>query len=322
MPLYNKAHLVGETIESLLAQTYGEWRLYVVDDGSADDGPAVVERFRDDRITVLRQTNSGPAPARNAGIAAGSADWIAFLDADDVWLPHHLEELSLIRAQFPRASLLGTAYRPWDGASRGPIASPEKDRFGLIRYFDRVASGRQPFFTSSAAFSRAAASAVGPLVPVMMGDETDFWARLALHGPVAASSRITVLYRVETGGLTDIYMSSPEPDRPPPSTISEVSPALATLARAMGGIGDEQLRRDIDAYMDYELGIALLRAVRLNEIAYARGLLPLFRGRPRGKAGVAARLAALPPPAGQWLLRTIFKAKRLARSAGLAREGR
>lgn len=93
VPSFNYGHVVGQTLESLLAQTYTRWECVVVDDGSPDDTAAVVGRYaeRDGRIAYLRQENQGVAAARNHGIAHSRGEYIQFLDADDLIEPRKLE---------------------------------------------------------------------------------------------------------------------------------------------------------------------------------------------------------------------------------------
>ena len=90
IPTYNYARYLGEAIDSALGQTLPPLEVIVVDDGSTDDTPEVLAKYGD-RIRVLRQENAGVAIARNSGIAAARGEFIAFLDADDVWFPRKLE---------------------------------------------------------------------------------------------------------------------------------------------------------------------------------------------------------------------------------------
>jgi glycosyltransferase involved in cell wall biosynthesis len=112
IPLYNKERTVGRTIESVLAQTFTDWQLIVVDDGSTDHGLKVVQGFADPRIRVLSQSNAGPGAARNAGIRAATAACLAFLDADDEWYPWYLENaVQVIRKN--HVSFVGSMYDEW-----------------------------------------------------------------------------------------------------------------------------------------------------------------------------------------------------------------
>jgi glycosyltransferase involved in cell wall biosynthesis len=92
IPTYNRAHVVGRAIGSVLAQTYQDFEVIVVDDASTDDTEEVVKRFNDSRIRYLRhEKNLGGAVARNTGIKAAHGEYLAFLDSDDEWLPEKLE---------------------------------------------------------------------------------------------------------------------------------------------------------------------------------------------------------------------------------------
>ncbi len=101
-PCYNGARFVAETIESVLKQTYSDWEMIVVDDGSTDGSDAIVSEYvrRDSRIRLIRQANAGTACARNAGLRCAGGRYIALLDADDLWEPTFLEhQLAFMRAK-------------------------------------------------------------------------------------------------------------------------------------------------------------------------------------------------------------------------------
>jgi glycosyltransferase involved in cell wall biosynthesis len=90
IPTYESARYVGAAIESVLAQTHGDFEIIVVDDGSKDATAAVVAGYADPRVRYVRQENSGVAVARNRGMAEATGRWVAFLDADDTWYPEKL----------------------------------------------------------------------------------------------------------------------------------------------------------------------------------------------------------------------------------------
>ena len=93
IPLYNKQNCIRETLRSVLNQSYTDFEVLVVDDGSTDGSLEVVREFSDKRLRIIEKPNSGVSATRNAGIAAAANEWIAFLDADDIWTSFHLETL-------------------------------------------------------------------------------------------------------------------------------------------------------------------------------------------------------------------------------------
>jgi glycosyltransferase involved in cell wall biosynthesis len=91
MPAYNAEAYIGQAIESVLAQSYQRWELVVVDDGSIDGTGRIASRYGDSRIRLIRQDNQGEAAARNTALSNIQGEYLAFLDADDLYLPHHLD---------------------------------------------------------------------------------------------------------------------------------------------------------------------------------------------------------------------------------------
>src|SRR5688500_16163655 len=119
IPTYNRLPLLMQAVESVRAQTFGDWELVVADDGSTDGSAEAVEGLGDPRIRVLRLPHTGNAGAvRNAGVAASGGEWLAFLDSDDVWLPQRLElQLAAVRDanvqwSYAGAELMDSAGRP------------------------------------------------------------------------------------------------------------------------------------------------------------------------------------------------------------------
>ena len=90
IPVYNRAHLLKRTLQSVLAQNFRDFEIVVVDDGSHDDPKAVVDAVGDARIRFIRQENKGGGAARNAGLDAARGRYVALLDSDDEFLPTHL----------------------------------------------------------------------------------------------------------------------------------------------------------------------------------------------------------------------------------------
>ncbi|QQX75956.1 MULTISPECIES: glycosyltransferase family 2 protein [Aequorivita] len=92
IPLYNKELSIYNTIQSILIQSYKDFEIVIVNDGSTDKSVEVVEKIKDDRIRLIHQENQGVSAARNTGIKHAKHEWICFLDADDLWEKEHLDE--------------------------------------------------------------------------------------------------------------------------------------------------------------------------------------------------------------------------------------
>jgi glycosyltransferase involved in cell wall biosynthesis len=111
---YNRGHLLKNAIDSVLAQTYGDYELIIADDGSSDDTAALVDSYRDgstrhhDRIQYFYQENQGKSVALNNALAKARGKWIAFLDSDDVWLPEKLEWQFRAIEKFPECGVCFT----------------------------------------------------------------------------------------------------------------------------------------------------------------------------------------------------------------------
>jgi len=90
IPTYNRATSVSHTLSGCFAQTFENFEIIVVDDGSSDNTLEVLDTIQDSRLVVVSQKNAGPAAARNAGMDAACGEYIAFLDSDDVWYPDYL----------------------------------------------------------------------------------------------------------------------------------------------------------------------------------------------------------------------------------------
>ena len=117
IPAYNHARYLPEAIESALAQTLPPHEVIVVDDGSRDDTPAVLEQYRA-RITIISQQNAGVSAARNHGVERSTGDFLAFLDADDVWLPSKLERQVECLREHPEAGLVHCGVQEIDTAGQ------------------------------------------------------------------------------------------------------------------------------------------------------------------------------------------------------------
>jgi len=117
IPLYNKAPYVERALKSIGAQTFSDFEVIVVDDGSTDDGASLVAGYPDPRVRLITQSNKGPGSARNNGLAEVQSEFVAFLDADDEWLPTYLEDsLQTLEKLGPVVAAISSGYLEYPSA--------------------------------------------------------------------------------------------------------------------------------------------------------------------------------------------------------------
>ncbi|GJD53118.1 Undecaprenyl-phosphate 4-deoxy-4-formamido-L-arabinose transferase [Methylobacterium crusticola] len=214
IPLYQKADVIAETLRAVLGQTFADFELVVVDDGSRDGGGAIVEAIADPRIRLIRQANQGEAAARNRGVREARADWIAFLDADDLWTDTHLEDL--VAAAAAGDAILVFSNYVLSSAARPviPAAVPSQRVDDFFKFALTVYG--YPVHPSAVMIRRAALVTAGLFpVGVQMGGDTDTWCRLALHGAFRYVARPTAVYR--DGHPTSVLASQLQRAPLPPS---------------------------------------------------------------------------------------------------------
>jgi len=136
MPLYNKEKHIINAIESVLNQTYHEFELIVVNDGSTDNSLSIVKNYirAIKRIKVINQINSGVSAARNRGAAESQNEYLAFLDADDLWHPFYLETMREAITQYPEYLWFGVNFKKFTGELQYPTI--EELSFQPMDYFE------------------------------------------------------------------------------------------------------------------------------------------------------------------------------------------
>jgi hypothetical protein len=183
-----------------LAQEGTDVEIVVVDDGSSDGGPALVQAYDDPRIRLLRQANAGVSAARNRGIAAAQGKWVAFLDADDEYLPGFLQKIQECSARFPAA---GAAYSKY-AVSSSPArpATPAAGPATPILLQDPISFWyKECSMCSSCVAIRAdvLARSGGFPVGVKVGEDLDMWFRVAWSTPIAYVPQVLAVYYLNAG---------------------------------------------------------------------------------------------------------------------------
>ncbi len=214
VPLYNKEAYLRRAVESALSQGPAVYEVIVVDDGSTDNGPAQLALLDDARLRLIRQPNGGVSSARNTGIEAATGEFVAFLDADDAWLPGFVDELLALMQAFPQAAVYATSYvRVWLDGRRQEAYLPEAlKRTSRQRVADPFTAWSRAaiFFTSSMCASRDVLQKKSIRFPVgeSLGEDQEVIFRLMECGDLAFSPRPLVEYTQEV--LNSLSSSVPK----------------------------------------------------------------------------------------------------------------
>jgi len=230
IPLYNKAESIARTLATVAAQTYSDYEVVVVDDGSTDGSADIVRRINDPRLRIICQPNGGVSAARNRGIDEARGEFIAFLDADDEWKPDYLETQMALTEKYPDCDVFATRYetRSSDGTTVQAIIRklPFQGSDGILSNYFLVASCSQPpLFTSAVMVRKTAIQAVGCFpVGIKSGEDLLTWARLSARGSIAYSTIPKVSFAIEG------YEVTSKPKRIPAKTDA-VGKELLELSR-------------------------------------------------------------------------------------------
>ncbi|MDC9499811.1 MULTISPECIES: glycosyltransferase family 2 protein [unclassified Pseudoalteromonas] len=203
IPLYNKELSVKKTIYSVINQSFRDFEVIIVNDGSTDNSVKVIETIDDARIRVIHQVNQGVSAARNYGIQEAKNQWISFLDADDLWEVDHLLEIKSMISKYPKEKFFATSFSYSDNRK---VFRYERDTaiFKVENYF-KDAIKEHLAWTSIVVVNKNCFDKAGMFNQVLTrGEDLDLWGRLARFYPLIKSSKITAVYRIEAENRSDL----------------------------------------------------------------------------------------------------------------------
>ena len=200
IPLYNKEKQIENTIKSIQNQTFQEFEIVIVNDGSTDNSVEIVKTINDKRIKLINQPNGGVSSARNTAIKNASFKYIAFLDADDEWDKKYLYEQYNLIKKYPDKSVFSTSYIE---IKRGKISKPivqgvDFEEDGILNYFYAASLSDPIVWTSAVVVEKEAILKIG-LFPegITSGEDLITWAKLSIYFPIVFSKKRLAIYRVD-----------------------------------------------------------------------------------------------------------------------------
>ena len=209
IPLYNKQNSIAVTLQSVLAQTYTNYEIIVVDDGSTDDSANVAEAtLRECKVygvecrgRVIRKANGGVCSARNRGIQEARYDYVALLDGDDLWDEHYLEEQVKLIQDFPEANLWGINFAERSNGElirKLPTGLPEGYRGYVENYFQIPGRISDLYCSSSVVIQKEVFDKVGYFDErIKYAEDSDMWFRIIATYPVVFYDRYMAFYQYD-----------------------------------------------------------------------------------------------------------------------------
>jgi glycosyltransferase involved in cell wall biosynthesis len=308
MPAYNVEQYIAAAIESVLAQTFCDFELLVVDDGATDGTAAIAESFvrRDSRVRLLQKTNGGLSSARNAALRRSTAPAIAILDSDDLWDPRFLEAQIELLAKRPDVDIVSGNARNLGGSAHArparPFPDPRPDP-GLLE----ILADEEAIFIMSV-FRRRVYEVVGEFDETMRSNEDyDYWIRAAIAGfRFARNDRPLGWYRRRDDSLS---ASDARMLRGILRVYAKAAPLLSGNPEAIRIVESQIARFETERF-----AAEARDAIRAGDFQVARERLNVLRQR---RGGATVRVAAILAQWSPGLLARAFRVRSRWQASGL-----
>jgi glycosyltransferase involved in cell wall biosynthesis len=270
IPTYNRANLISKAIDSVLAQTFTDYEIIVVDDGSNDDTQVVLTKYQD-KLRVIAQENKGEGEARNTGIRSAKGDYLAFLDSDDLWFPNKLAE-QMEKLKHSPETLWSFCDAYYFNDSNGNI----------LFSFSAIASPFEGFIhrrlllcdfipSPTVVIHRSIFSKVGYFSTAPIAADWDMWLRIASKFPIARIPKPLAGYRIHENMISNrdpmiiynYYLATIDraiafaPDIYGPWRDKAIAQTSIRIGRALANIGQVQKARRM-----------FFQAIKLNHCAW------------------------------------------------------
>lgn len=193
IPLYNKENYLANTLHSVLNQTFKDFEVIIVNDGSTDKSLEMAQSFIDPRIKIYSKVNEGVSVARNFGISKAMGNYIAFLDADDLWEATFLEEINNLIIKYPSCGFYASAYKRIKFNKCFIVG--DKLPEGIVKDFFEIKLKNLVPMSSGIAVRKDALENVGGFPKGMVGGEDDFtWSKIAVNYKVAFTPKVLATF--------------------------------------------------------------------------------------------------------------------------------
>ena len=196
IPVFNKEKFVAKTIKSVLSQTFADFEIIVINDGSTDKSEAEILAIADERIHYFSKQNEGVAVARNFGIAKASSDFICFLDADDFWFPNFLETMNRYILKLPNEKVFVCAIEIETSKKTFPAqySINQKGDFEIVNFFE-ASQKEAVLWTSAVCIHKEVFKKSGVFdEQLSISEDTDLWIRIGLYFKVVFIWQILARY--------------------------------------------------------------------------------------------------------------------------------
>lgn len=204
IPLFNKEKFIEATLKSVLNQSFIDFEILIIDDGSTDNSAPIIKGFDDARIRYFYKKNAGVSSARNDGIEKAQSTYISFIDADDYWYPNFLEEMFKNIQSYSEQKVFSAAIEIETSKKVIPA------RYSIVKTGDSeivdyfTASSKETVIcTSCAVFHKSIFEKIGTFdIEVKSGQDTDMWIRIGMNYPVVFSWKILARYVYDENSLS------------------------------------------------------------------------------------------------------------------------